>query len=451
MKQLSGVIRNYFIKGSERSLTVKRNVLYSFLIKGLSVLVGFVIVPITIGYINKVQYGMWLTLSSIIGWFSFMDIGLGNGLRNKLATAIALDDYDNAKKYVSTTYVLVMAIAILAALIFSFINPLLNWDKVLNVNEPGLNLGFIVQWLFYLFCVQFIVQLINVVLTARQESASVSFILFVGQLASATAIFLLSRFTEGSLFYLVLVLTGLPPLVLLIASFFLYAGRLKSIAPSFKHIDFSNARQLLGLGGFFFIIQLGVIVLYQTSNIIITQLMGPEEVTTFNIAYKLFSVVTILLTIAITPFWSAFTDAYAKDDFVWIRSVVKKIRKFWIIVSLGAAMLLLISPVVYKLWIGDAVSIPFTLSMVVFVNVLGNAWVASHCYFLNGVGKIRLQLVMYLICIVVNIPLSIFLGRIWGIQGVVMSNILIHLLMSVVFYIQTEKIINKNATGIWNK
>ncbi|MFD2525444.1 lipopolysaccharide biosynthesis protein [Flavihumibacter stibioxidans] len=451
MKQLSGVIRNYFIKGSERSLTVKRNVLYSFLIKGLSVLVGFVIVPITIGYINKVQYGMWLTLSSIIGWFSFMDIGLGNGLRNKLATAIALDDYDNAKKYVSTTYVLVMAIAVLAALIFSFINPHINWNKVLNVNEPGLNLGFIVQWLFYLFCVQFIVQLINVVLTARQESASVSFILFLGQMGSATAIFLLSRFTEGSLFYLVLVLTGLPPLVLLIAGFFLYSGRLKAIAPSFKYIDLSNARQLLGLGGFFFVIQLGVIVLYQTSNIIITQLMGPEEVTTFNIAYKLFSVVTILLTIAITPFWSAFTDAYAKDDFVWIRSVVKKIRKFWMIVSLGAAMLLLISPVVYKLWIGDAVSIPFSLSMVVFFNVLGNAWVASHCYFLNGVGKIRLQLVMYLICIVVNIPLSIFLGRIWGIQGVVMSNILIHLLMSVVFYIQTEKIINKNATGIWNK
>ncbi|MBZ5855766.1 oligosaccharide flippase family protein [Flavihumibacter profundi] len=451
MKQLTGVLRNYFLKGSERSLVVKRNVIISFLIKGISVVVGFVIVPVTIGYINKTQYGMWLTLSSIIGWFSFFDIGLGNGLRNKLATAIALNDLSNAKRYVSTTYILVGAIALLAALIFYFVNPFISWNHVLNANEPGLDLGRIVLWLFFLFCFQFVFQLINVVLTAHQESANVSVILLIGQLASAIGIFLLSKFTVGSLFYLVLVLTGLPPLVQMIASIYLYSGKLKLIAPSFKDLDLSNAKELLGLGGYFFVIQLGVIVLYQTSNIIITQLMGPEEVTTFNIAYKLFSVVTILLTIAITPFWSAFTDAYAKNDFEWIQNILKKIRLFWVIVAIGATFLLFISPIFYKLWIGDSVHITFSLSFVVFLNVLGNAWVATHCYFLNGVGKIRLQLVMYIFCILVNIPLSIMLGRVWGIQGVVVSSIIIHIIMGFVFYIQTEKIIAKNALGIWNK
>ena len=34
-----------------------------------------------------------LTLSSIIGWFAFFDIGFGNGLRNKFAEAIAKGDH----------------------------------------------------------------------------------------------------------------------------------------------------------------------------------------------------------------------------------------------------------------------------------------------------------------------------------------------------------------------
>ncbi|MBC7451263.1 MAG: hypothetical protein H7259_07215, partial [Cytophagales bacterium] len=82
-------VLHYFTKGNERSVKAKKNIAFSFIIKGLNIGIGFVLLPLTMHYVNDTKYGVWLTLSSIIGWLGFFDIGFGNGLRNKLAEAIA--------------------------------------------------------------------------------------------------------------------------------------------------------------------------------------------------------------------------------------------------------------------------------------------------------------------------------------------------------------------------
>ena len=89
-------------------------------------------VPIVLAYIHKEQYGIWLTLSSIIGWFSFFDIGLGHGLRNKLSESLAENDLVKAKTYVSTTYAILILIFSSLLLLFFVVNPFLNWTKGMN-------------------------------------------------------------------------------------------------------------------------------------------------------------------------------------------------------------------------------------------------------------------------------------------------------------------------------
>ncbi|MEL6846581.1 MAG: polysaccharide biosynthesis protein, partial [Bacteroidota bacterium] len=119
-------------EGHQRSVKAKKQILYSFLIKGGSMLIGFLTVPITLGYIHKEQYGIWITLSSVIGWFSFFDIGLGNGLRNKLSEALAENDLAKARAYVSSTYAILALIFSMLLLGFLLINPLLDWTQLLN-------------------------------------------------------------------------------------------------------------------------------------------------------------------------------------------------------------------------------------------------------------------------------------------------------------------------------
>ena len=84
MIKVKKYISDFFTKGHSRTLLAKKNIAASFVVKGLSVMINLALVPLTINYVNPSQYGIWLTLSSIIAWFSFFDVGFGNGLRNRL-------------------------------------------------------------------------------------------------------------------------------------------------------------------------------------------------------------------------------------------------------------------------------------------------------------------------------------------------------------------------------
>ena len=79
-------------------------------LKGGNVLVGLLLVPLTLHFVSSETYGIWLALSSIVAWFSFFDIGINNGLKNRLTEALAHQDMVLAKKYVSTTYALMVLI-----------------------------------------------------------------------------------------------------------------------------------------------------------------------------------------------------------------------------------------------------------------------------------------------------------------------------------------------------
>jgi Na+-driven multidrug efflux pump len=140
-------------------------------------------VPLTIDYVNPSRYGIWLTLSSIISWFGFFDIGLGNGLRNKLAEAIAKGQEESARIYVSTTYAVICIIVGILLILFLCINHFINWAKILNTSqEMADELSILAVIVFVFFCLRFVFQLLNTVLTANQEPAKASFFDFLGSL-----------------------------------------------------------------------------------------------------------------------------------------------------------------------------------------------------------------------------------------------------------------------------
>lgn len=445
-------IINYLTQGNSRSIKAKKNIAFSFIIKGLSISISLVLVPLTIHYINPTRYGIWLTLSSIIGWLTFFDIGFGNGLRNKFAEAVAEGKHELARIYVSTTYAILIIIIAFALILFFIINPFLNWSKILNspVNMAN-ELGLLALVVFVFFCIQFVLQLITIVTTANQQPAKASLFNFLGSLLSLTIIFILTKTTSGNLVYLALVLGLMPVLVLLISTIWLYTHEYRRYAPAIEFVQFSYARDLMGLGVKFFVIQIAAMVLYQSSNIIIAQLFGPAEVTPFNIAYQYFGVISMIMGTIMMPFWSAFTEAWIKKDFEWIRNSMRKLKKIWVILSALTILMLVFSTYIYKIWVGKEIQVPMSISLVMAGYVIIYTWSSINGQFLNGVGKIKLQLIIAVIAGILNIPLAIFLGKQIGISGVLLANLILGLLGVFIFQIQYRKIITNKATGIWNK
>jgi O-antigen/teichoic acid export membrane protein len=444
-------LSRFFNKGHERSVKARRNIALSVLIKGGSVIASLLIIPLTISYINPTQYGIWLTLSSLITWAALFDMGLGNGLKNNLTKAITLNDLETAKSYVSSTYAILFVIGLLLFGIFYFVNPFINWPGILNAGTNSVSeLKNVVLIIFGLFCIQFVLQLINTVLMANQSPAKTNLLNFTGQLLTLLVMALLIKFTPGSLTYTVVAFAGVPLLVLLAGSLWFYRHTYKAIAPSFRYVNVKHGRQMLSVGSTFFIIQIAALVLYETDNIVITRLFGPKEVTTFNIAYKLFSVILMFFVVVITPFWSAFTEAYTRQDFAWIKKAIAAANKLWLGLSICSVLLLAVSPWLYHLWMGNTVLVPFSLSVAMCVYCIAMIWQAIHVQLINGTGKIRLQLYLGIIAAIVNIPLAVFLGRRIGLAGVTWSNTILFLIMGVFYSMQTRRIINQTAKGIFN-
>lgn len=447
---IRGKVSGFFATGHERTIKTRRNVAISLILKGFTVAISLLLVPMTIRYVNSTQYGIWLTLSSMIAWFNFMDIGLANGLKNKIAEANANNQAASVKAYVSTTYAILMAIGATIFILFLVGNFFLDWSRILNFHDASLpNLNGIAVIIIGTFCVQFLLQPLSSMLAAFQAGAAVSVIFAIGQVGCLVGIFLLTRFSSGSLLYLVLILTCTPLLVQVLATFWYFRNKYARYRPSYRAIDLKHAKSLLGTGGVFFFVQIGSLLLFQTDNIVISQLFGPPQVTVFNICYKLFSVVSMVFTIAMTPLWPAFTDAYAKNDIGWIKGVFDKMYKYFYLLAACAIGLIFISPRIFEIWLGGSVDVPLELSVVMAAYVIGICWMTIQCYFVNGIGKIKIQLYLYIVSTVVNIPLAILFGHRFGVMGVTLSNLLVVIVMSVLLQMQCKKIIDGTASGVW--
>jgi O-antigen/teichoic acid export membrane protein len=452
IKNVSSKVSSYFEKGHERTLLAKKNIIISLVLKGVSIAISLIQIPLTISYINPAEYGIWLTLSSVVGLFNFFDIGLSNGLKNKLAEANANGLKKLSNIYISTTYAIIGLISVTLFVLFSICNFFLDWNYILNVNsDVGANLNVLALIVFGSFCIQLILQILNSILTAFHALAKVSLVSCLGQLCTLAAILILKSTVNSSLFYLVIILTFTPILVQLLATIFYFSKTYKLFIPSFKMVDFGFAKDLLKIGGLFFFIQLGSLLLFQTDNIVITQLFGPEEVTVFNLCYKLFSVVVMVFTIVMNPFWTAFTDAYVKGDIAWIKDIFNKLYKYWGILILLSIILLVLSPFIFKIWIGDKVEISFPLSFTMALYTISICWMMIHNIFINGVGKLKLQFYLYIIATIINIPLCVMLGKFFGLIGITISNIIVVVFMGSILRFQANLIINGKAKGIWNK
>lgn len=242
-----------------------------------------------------------------------------------------------------------------------------------------------------------------------------------------------------------------PIIILVIFSYILYKGPFKEISPSYKHIDLKQVKDLFNLGLKFFIIQIQVIVLYQSTNIIISHISGPEAVSQYNIAYKYLGISTMVYNIILTPLWPAFTDAYALKDYIWMNRIYKKMCMVYLLVLFCIIILTALSPLIYHLWIGDKIEIPFEITLFISFFLAINSWDALQVYMINGVGAVKLQTNVVLIGLILHIPLALFLGNKLGVIGVILSMTCINLIYSAIFTIQINKILKNKAHGIWNK
>lgn len=416
-----------FIKNSDsRTAKAKINILQMLMLKGGSVFITLLLVPLTLGYVDNETYGVWLVINSMVAWVSFFDIGISNSLKNKLAEALANKNYILGKKYVSTTYAILSALFLPLMVVLLVISYFIPWSTVLNVqNIENHELTISIAIMVCYFCMNFILSALNSVILAEQNPAEVSWRTFIQQVLSVITIYLLTIFTKGNLVNLCLGLCIAPLVTILYFNINLFSGKYKNISPSLSDVDLSMAPDLFKLGLQFFIIQIAGIIQYQMSNFLIIRHFGASEVTEYNIGYRYFNVLLMVWSIFVSPLWVAFTDAYTRKDFAWIRKTLRAFSLLLVLFVIGGIAMLLFSNYAYSIWVGGKVHVHNSVSFWLLIYTVVSMFSLLVVTFLNGIGKVKTQTIACVFSpIVFLMVFYTLLNYDWGVPAIIIASII---------------------------
>ena len=437
----------------QRSSLLKKNILASFLLKGWSAVVVLLLVPATLHCLGDYKNGIWLTISSMLLWIDNMDIGLGNGLRNKIAEYLAHDDEQRARQLISSTFALLSCIIIPVMLLLVVI--ILSCDTYHFLNASAVlvtDLDEVLMMTIVLVCTTFIFKLIGNFYMGLQLPAVSNLLIALGQTLALIGTYAVYWSGSHSLMHIALVNTAAPLVVYLLAYPITFWYHYPHLRPSLRLVDFKEARAVVSMGVQFFVMQISGVILFMTSNILISNFFTPAMVTPYQITYRYFSIMLVLFTVICMPFWNATTDAYERGDIAWIRKATRKLRLMTIGILVSMVLMVLLSEFVYAVWIGQDIHIDFRMSMVMAAYIFTLIYSMRYSYFINGIGKLRLQLIFTTSAAILFIPLAYVVVQ-WtdSILWFMAVMCLVNIPGLIANRIQFNKLINGTARGIWNK
>lgn len=397
--------------GSDDSLTgkVNFNIFVSFALRAISVASAFLTVSFSLKLLDTNKYGIWLAISSTVSWISVLDIGLANGLRNKIAEYFALKDYKSSKVDVSSTYAILLLIMVPVMLIFCVIAPFVNWNSVFRTHLDEQELLYTLIVVFVGLALQFVLKPIASVLQGDQKIHKANQIALVCNVSPLIPIIIGAKYLKGSILFLALAQTMLPVVVMLIYSIVLFSRTYSNISPSIKNVDLKKSRALFGLSFAFFIVQIARVFILSTTEIIITRNFGGSYVTIYNLLFRYYGVAGMVLYIVLASYWSAFTNAFALNDLEWVRTSMRKLlRMAAMFTGIVVVQFLLIKPV-FHLWVGDKVPVPMSTSISMALYFIFSLFTDTLVIVINGSGRMRVQSIVTMITAILHIPVVLFL------------------------------------------
>lgn len=433
------------IKIDTSEKNINKNIVLGLVYKPLSMLLSYLYIPVALAYLGDEKYGVWATVLSVLSWISLFDIGIGNGLRNKLAENLKNYDSLKTRKYISSAYIMLTIIVMILMIVTVALFSLVNWKSFFKVEANfSDNLTIVMNISIICMCVSFVMEICKSVYLALQKNHITNLMGLVQQALMLFSVVVLKKYTNGNLVF-VAIAYGMSNLVVdLFFTLKLFKYN-RDFIPKVKYFSREEAKDTTGLGIQFFIIQIAAMILYATDNIIITQICGPVQVTPYTTANKLFSMITAVFSIMIAPYWSAITVRKVDGDIGGIKKAEKKMLRLWGMATIGCIFLIIVFKPVVHIWLQRDMTFQQGLIPLMAVYAIVYMWNAVYSQIGNGLSLMKVSVIIAIIQSIVNVIASIFLGSILGMKsvGVLLGTVIAMLVSSIVMPIYIEKYLSK--------
>lgn len=404
--------------------------------KGVMVVVSMVMVPLAVNYLGVEQYGLWVAVSSFVAMLSLMDGGVGNAIVNMVSHATGAHSDRSIRDVISSGLFSLLVIAVLGSVLFVLLCPAIPWEWVFGLDKNTGTSGLLTVVLIVgvAFFANVLFSAVGKIQRGFQEGNIEAFWIAKGQILSLCFVGLVI-WLEGGLPWFALAWVMGPITACLGNNLYYFLVRKRELIPRISYVRSDTVKEMIGVGGMFFVLQITATIQSQADNIIIANMLGPAAVTPYAICMQLFLVVPMIMGLIWTPIWPAYREALASGDGEWIRMVFLKTIKLALLVGFPASLVLVMfGQDIVRLWVGDKV-IPSPWLLIGFgiwqvFMLVGNAL----AMLLNAVQWLKVQIIIATSAGVSNILLTIFLIDKIGVDGAIWGTVVSYLICVLIPY-----------------
>ncbi len=387
----------------------------NFFSKIASMLVIILGVSFTLNYLSSEKFGIWMTISSLIGLLSFLDLGIGNALTNTVSKSFSTNNRNDIKDAVTGGLFILFFVAIFVFVFLTILLKLLPIDQLFKTqNELDQIILTSLEMFVACFSITIFSNGIQRIFHGMQLGFLVHIMLTIGSIISLVLLYYFSTLkVEINLLVFASmignILASIPLLIILISKdLFCFRGVLFSINSQYKNI--------INLGGAFFLIQIGTIILIGADSLIISSTIGVSGVAIFAITQRLFLFASQPMQLVNVHLWPAFADANNRQDKDYIRKTLKiSIMLTLFITTLISIIIVIFSNQLISIWTSEKIEVPIEFIYIFALWIIIESVSQPIAMFMNSCGIMKPQIFGIISLIIICLPLKIYLASNFGI------------------------------------
>ncbi len=386
-----------------------------------------VVIPLSLKLLGNEQYGLWLTIGSLVAWLSMSDFGFSQGLINAIAEASGQDDQLAIRRLVSSGFAL---FAVLSSILGFFVIWGSSWSLLYRLvgveGNPGLtrdaHLLILICGLF--FAASLLFRGIDAVCQGLQEGYVSAWFGIGSTILNLGAVAFL--YWQGGTLGMYAVAMAAPPVfATLVLGIYLFAVRHREFRPSLRYLDRSAFRTLFHFGGPLFVLQLSYLAMLYSVNLLIASRLGPAQVPRYAVPYALFAIVVGACFSLSQPYIPAYAEASSRGDFAWVRR--RAVRTLAVTVGIMAAVSAVFTGIgrwLIQWWAGPSVVPRFGFLLVMSLFAILRVANDTDGTLLIGLGRVWAKAALQ------SVEAAIFIVGAWlmlpsmGLTGIPLAGVL---------------------------
>jgi len=390
----------------------------------VSMVLSLVTVPLILGALGKERFGLWSAITTVTAWVALFDLGLSNGLVNRLAKASGREDHAEANRHFTTALAAMIGLAIILGICLAAAIPLVPWVRLLGVRGEVDNAT--VVWSVAAALGAFAITMPFGVVPQLYAGFQRAYLTNGFNLIAAVlsfALLLLALAMKATMPVLILAVSCGAVVASVVGLGYALARGFPWLKLRYRDVSWSTLRSLMSLSVPMFLFQVGALAVNETQSIILAQRCGLATVADFGIAMRLYLLTASLIQLGTGSFIPPLREAHERGDTRWVRIAFGRLLLVRLgIAAVGGLVMSLLGNTILRVWLGRS-DIAFARHVWIALSVLqvSAIWVSTFSEILWIMDRLWILVVMVAINGTVTVSLTWHLAPQYGMLGAIVA------------------------------